>query len=181
MTISKLRVTCKKCKAVSEVDVITNAPISVCVASMNAARCPSCGSDKLGLGGAHSGAPPLSKSIIDRAAWWFERGETGISSLTIYVAMAGGYRADHDCNWPCDPSDFRRCKQLLDLIPEWRADLSKVTARFPWFKPFEDNWGEFERLYAQEHKFDVAPRLYKEMKRVEEQARAIQSKKKVAQ
>jgi hypothetical protein len=91
--------------------------------------------------------PPLTAPVLERAAWWKERGDVGISGLTIWHVFAGGEppSADH----PYDVADFRRCHQLLSLIPEWRADLGRVAMVYPWFKPFTDNWEVMESLYAE--------------------------------
>jgi hypothetical protein len=164
MNIVKERVTCK-CGHVFEAEMVMNAPVAVSIASIKAVRCPKCGSQKIGLGGAYDDAPPLTAPLIERAAWWRERGETGTSSLTIWHAFTGGHNPHREFYWPLDPDDFRRCKLLLDLLPEWRADLAKVTERFAWFKPFADRWDEFDALYANESKSkkQLAPKLYTAM------------------
>ena len=134
MTISKFRVTCK-CGHVFDAEVVTDAPISVAVASMKAVHCPKCGSGDVGLGGSYDDAPPLTTSIQDRATWWKERGEVGVSSETIWCAFTQSSDPRFGACYPYDPDDYRRCKLLLDLIPEWRTTLIVVVARFPWFKP----------------------------------------------
>ena len=146
MTISKLRVTCQKCGHVFDADVVTDAPITVAIASMKAVRCAKCGSDKCGLGGGYDDAPPLSASIEERAGWWKERGETGVSSKTIWAAFCGASAQDEDV--PHDPDDFSRCRKLLLLIPEWRSDLGKLVARHPWYGPFVRRWDEFDAMFT---------------------------------
>lgn len=172
MTISKLRVTCK-CQHVFDADVVTDAPISVAVASMQAVRCPECGSSECGLGGSYGDAPPLTASVTERAAWWRERGEVGTSSETIYSAFTGSRVKRSDV--PHDPDDFRRCRLLLGLIPEWRADLLPVTAAYPWFAPFVDRWGEMDRLYDIEAPKKSCPKLYALMQKLVSESRKLQS------
>lgn len=169
MTITKQRVTCK-CGHVFDAEIVAG-PIIVALASMEAIRCPECGGGEFGLGGSYDDAPPLEASLEDRAAWWKMRGETGISSLTIWCALAGG-RSDSYC-YPCDPDDFRRCKLLLDLIPEWRPRLGEVTKRFPWFAPFERRWEEFEELYRVESPRQTCPALYNLMQTASAEADKI--------
>jgi hypothetical protein len=171
VTITQQRVTCAKCKRVGDVEIVTNAPLDVVAASMKAARCPHCGSDKIGLGGGYSDSPPLSAPVAARAAWWRERGEVGISSETIYSAFSGSL--PRMTNYPLDPDDFRRCNLLLGLIPEWRADLGKVADRYPWFKPFTDAWDQMDALYAEEAPKGTCPKLYALMKRLEVKAELI--------
>lgn len=159
MTITQERCTCK-CGHVFEAEIVTNAPIAVAPASMKAVHCPKCGSHSVGLGGAYDDAPPLTASEIDRAQWWRERGEIGTSSLTIWCAFTGGSTPHRDFCYPLDPDDFRRCKLLLDLLPEWRNDLQRVTARFRWFAPFVDRWDIFDALYAEEAPKKNCQKLY---------------------
>lgn len=164
VTIINQRVTCQKCGEVSNVEIVVNAPIAVALASMKAARCPKCGSDKLGLGGELSGKPSLDSPIEVRANWWRNHGEIGTSSLTIWCAFTKGQTPHRDFCYPLDPDDFSRCHKLLTLIPEWRAQLETVTQEFPWFSPFVTRWDEFERLFLQELPSRKAPKLYAAMK-----------------
>ena len=165
MTITQQRITCQDCRHVFDSELVTNAPIAVCIASMEAVFCPKCGSHKCGLGGAYDDAPPLTAPIAERAQWWWNRGDRGVSSETIFTAFAGGHARNLDV--PHDPDDFQRCKQLLDLLPEWRADLGKVTARYPWFGPMIEAWGEIEALYLEEVEGGVAPKCYFRIKTAE--------------
>lgn len=172
MTITKQRVTCK-CGHVFEAEMVTDAPIDVWIASAKAIRCPKCSSDEVGLGGAYDDAPPLTASVQERAGWWRDRGEVGSSSLTIWGAITGGHIPRGEVCWPLDPDDFRRCHLLLALIPEWHAELGKVTAKFPWFAPFEQRWPEFERLYAKEVATGLCPKLYNAMKVADREAEKL--------
>lgn len=159
MTITQQRCTCE-CGHVFEAELVTDAPIAVVAASMKAVHCPKCGNHSVGLGGSYDDAPPLTASELDRAQWWRERGEVGTSSLTIWCAFTGGVSPHREFRYPLDPDDFRRCKLLLDLMPEWRRELQRVTARFAWFGPFVERWAEFEALYAEESPNKSCPKLY---------------------
>jgi len=156
--IDKIRCTCEACHEVFDAEVVVDCPVDVAIASMQAVRCPKCYSDKCGMGGNYTDAPPLTAPLTDRVRWWKDRGEQGVSSDTIYSAFCGG-QPRHAAP-PRDPADFRRCKQLLDLIPEWRADLDRVSKVYPWFKPMIDQWAEIERLYELEAAGRRAPKTY---------------------
>jgi hypothetical protein len=171
MRIEQQRMTCFKCKHVFEGELVVDAPIEVAIAAMKSISCPKCGNREVGLGGAYSGAPPLTTPIEVRASWWWDNGERGTSSETIFSAMSG--KGGHRFDYPYDPDDFRRCRALLDLIPEWRADLSKVSERFPWFTPFAENWDTFDALWNEEFPTGKAPKLYQAMQSAREVANKL--------
>ncbi len=171
MQIQLQRVTCLDCRRVSDVELVTDAPLDVAIASMKAARCRYCGSSKLGLGGSYDDAPPATAPVIDRAAWWKARGEVGTSSEAIYSAFVN-WRPNH-FDVPHDPDDFRRCKQLLDLIPEWRTKLGLVAAIYPWWQPFVGAWAELEQLYAAEAPSGLCPKMFERMQGLVEEANRI--------
>jgi hypothetical protein len=178
MKIVEQRMMCH-CGHVFEAELVLDAPVALAVASMKFVRCPKCHSKKVYLGGGYSDAPLLTASINERAQWWRARGDCGTSSVTIWCSMTGERHATY--HWPLDPDDFRRCKKLLDLIPEWRKDLKKVVDRFQWFKPFADRWGEFELLYEKESQFGRAQKLYHEMQKACVEAETIAQQLRVAQ
>lgn len=165
MRIQELRVTCQKCDTVFDAEIVVDAPVAVAVASMEAVRCE-CGSHEVGLGGAYGDAPPLTSPVAARAAWWHSRGAVGLSSETIYRALTGV--AQYSPSVPHDPSDFWRCKQLLDLIPEWRSQLDRVAAEVPAFSPFVERWDEMEKLYEEEAPTGRCLKLYKLMQQLQE-------------
>lgn len=181
MTISKIRVTCQKCEHVFDAEVVTDCPVSVGVASMQAIRCPECGSDKVGLGGNYNDAPPLTAPLLDRARWWKQRGERGTSSNTIFNAFGADELPLGRHDIPHDPADFRRCKRLLDLIPEWRSQLHRVVVQFPYWKPFVDRWDEMEALYNEERPKGEAPKLYALMQELAKQAEDIRRSSQIQQ
>lgn len=174
MTITTQRLTCQACKHVFDAELVADCPIEVAIASMKAVRCPECGSSKCGIGGKYDDAPPVTAPILERIAWWRNRGEHGTSSETIYSAFTGtGRYALRFPAVPRDPDDFRRCKQLLDLLPEWRANLGKVSARYPFFAPMIEKWDEIERLYLEEIESGLAPKCYAFMRPLVEAAEKL--------
>lgn len=108
------------------------------------------------------------KSIHQRAAEWIIRGETGASSETIWAVMMGAV-TDENLSAACfspprDPSDFRRCRLLLELIPEWRPRLGEVADLFPEWSGLVKAWDELDALYDEEATQDRVLRLYYRMK-----------------
>ena len=106
---------------------------------------------------------------------WLLLGERGISSNTICYVLSGtndfqleGF--EEELRWlgspPKDPSDFRRCRELLEIIPEWKSRLKEVSYVFPAWKSYAENWDKMEELYQEEcnNKSGLAPKLYDFMK-----------------
>ena len=163
MKIQQQRMTCQKCSHVFDGELIVDAPMEVAIAALKAVRCSSCRASNVGFGGT-DGTPPdtASTSLEARATWWRTHGDTGISSLTIYSAFTGSaLNRGWNFDVPQDPCDFRRCRELLQVVPEWRENLSAVDKRFPWWKPFVDQWEEFNALYEAEIGTGRCPQLYK--------------------
>jgi|GEM_PF-2089546 hypothetical protein len=175
MNIQQQRCTCHRCGEVFDAEVVINAPFALYISSLEAVTCPKChaGHKEVGFGGERLGAPRLETPITARADWWWENGERGTSSETIFCGCAG--RGLHRADYPYDPDDYRRCHRLLEIVPEWRGELARVTARWPWFKPFEDRWPEFERLWNEEVKTGKAPKLYEALQEARKEAEAIRT------
>ena len=105
------------------------------------------------------------RDLQKRALDWIANKETGISSLTIWAVMMDAVdlnnkdsQADYDV--PYDPDDFRRCRELLDYIPEWRERLPEVAEKFSEWKPLVENWNKLDTLYDEEAPSGSAPNLY---------------------
>ena len=177
MLITQRRMTCTACRHVFEAELVENAPVAIFLASLKSVRCPNCGVGykKIGFGGAYSDSPPLTAPIKERANWWRNRGDVGDSSLTIWSAFTGPCIDHRNLGYPLDPQDFLRCKLLLDLIPEWRQEVKKVSACFRWWAPFVDRWDGFERLYAEESPGKKCPKLYELMQVAGKEAEAIRN------
>lgn len=106
----------------------------------------------MGLGGSYNNQPPLTTPVHERAAWWIERGETGVSSKTIYYVLTGSNTTgSFGPDIPYDPDDLSRCLKLLALIPEWRSELHKVAERHPSWKPIVERWGKWETMFVEAH------------------------------
>lgn len=97
--------------------------------------------------------PEVDQSLPEyqKAIWWLEFGERGISSETIYSVIAptvgqGEIRHSGSYCHPCDAGDFRRCYLLLKTVPEWRAKLHLMKDVSPVWSKLVDNWDELTRL-----------------------------------
>ena len=112
----------------------------------------------MSFGGNYQDAPPVSAPVEVRAQWWARRGERGMSSNTIFGVFTSKYV--ETATIPYDPADFRRCRLLLDLFPEWRTNLQRVVDVYPFWKPLVDRWDMMDELYNEELPSGNAPKLY---------------------
>lgn len=87
-----------------------------------------------------------SQSIDQRAWQWFEHGERGASSESIFKVITGQpVRAD--ITVPQDPDDFRRCYLLLKAIPEWRKELHLMKPKSKAWENLVDNWDKLTAMF----------------------------------
>lgn len=91
------------------------------------------------------GAEAIEKAknphVSAAACLWLASGERGTSSETMFTVMTGidalkGWRKDH----PYDPDDFRRCRLLLEQVPELAPMLPKMAGVSP-------QWTELVRIW----------------------------------
>ena len=61
----------------------------------------------------------MTFDIPDAAVEWLKKGERGISSESIFEAMTGLPIGEWGHAAPRDPADVRRCRLLLESVPEW--------------------------------------------------------------
>lgn len=104
--------------------------------------------------------PPAS------AQEWAQGDDVGNSSLTIYSVLKGNPGRSFTPSVPLDPSDFGRCYRLLEVVPEWRSRLHRVSAVWPEWAPLVERWGEMERLYLEELPTGRCPKLYELMQKL---------------
>lgn len=115
--------------------------------------------------GAHSRCRPGQEHIQSNISpqEWLDGRDTGTSSLSIFSAINGYPLSAEQFDIPHDPDDFGRCYRLLNLVPSYRMQLSKVSAECPAWKPFVDAWDELASLYEEESPSGRAPNLYSRM------------------
>jgi hypothetical protein len=59
-----------------------------------------------------------NKSIEEKAIFWLQNGERGMSSEAMCFHLMGKTGSK---SHPWDPDDFRRCYLLLKAVPEWNG------------------------------------------------------------
>lgn len=72
---------------------------------------------------------------------WLASGERGISSNAMFTHITG---VDASGTWgfdpPCDPDDFRRCRLLLEQVPELVENLGFMRSVSPTWACLVDDW-----------------------------------------
>lgn len=86
-----------------------------------------------------------SLSIEQRADFWWQHGERGISSETIFGVLSGRGPRKDGCH-PWDPSDFKRCYGLLQVVPEWRERLGEMKSQSKAWSNLVDNWDKLTEM-----------------------------------
>lgn len=82
--------------------------------------------------------PELSQAAVR----WLASGERGVSSNTIFQWLTGidalrGERMGH----PYDPTDFRRCRLLLEQVPELQPHFYRMREVSQQWSNLVDQWG----------------------------------------
>src|SRR5579872_2015706 len=103
-----------------------------------------------------------SLSIEQRANFWWQHGERGASSETIFGVLSGrGVKRD-GCH-PWDPSDFKRCHGLLLVIPEWRDRLLEMKSQSKAWSNLVDNWDKLTEMLEEQMQTGKDNGMYKFM------------------
>lgn len=69
--------------------------------------------------GALHGVKAENPGLSPEAAAWLAHGERGVSSNTIFERLTGIHATgDWGCDIPHDPDDLRRCRLLLERVPD---------------------------------------------------------------
>lgn len=96
----------------------------------------------------------MNDPMTDRVVFWLKNGFRGISSETILAQFTdrtplNGIETHSRDRWrhPLDPSDFGRCHKLLEIVPEFRKELSVMKAVSPEWSRLVDAWDELTQLY----------------------------------
>lgn len=116
-------------------------------------------------------------SLSDNAVMWLATGERGLSSETLFTFTTGvdaeGY---HGHNYPHDPADLRRCRQLLKDCPELVSCLPRVAAAGPEWAALVARWDELCAVMDEESPEwkGRAPKTYALMKEIINGARRAQ-------
>lgn len=110
--------------------------------------------------------------LSESAARWLSSGERGISSNSIFTYLTGfdalqGWIQDY----PRDPWDFRRCRLLLEQVPEIAAKFPEMAKASKKWAALVSSWDaicvamdiEIPHWRAPKHK-DAAPQTYQLIK-----------------
>ncbi len=101
----------------------------------------------------------------EKAQWWLENGERGISSETIYHYLTNQkLRFNKMQGHPSDPSDFHRCYMLLKTVPEWRYRLDKMKVVSPVWGKIVENWDKLSMLLEEQIATNKDNGMYEYMK-----------------
>jgi hypothetical protein len=103
----------------------------------------------------------------EAAAEWFATGERGSSSDAMFYRLAGVGRASVDA--PSDVDDLRRCRLLLEQVPELRSRLPDMADVSDEWSRLVSHWPRLCALMDGEtpdwrHCRGAAPKTYKAMK-----------------
>ena len=110
---------------------------------------------------------------IELFAVWLASGERGLSSEAIVQRLTGVKvntgRDEGAVEPPHDPSDFRRCVELLESVPLARTYLPLMADVSPQWARIVNAWNELEQLLSEEeHRTDgKAPHLYQRLKQLD--------------
>ncbi len=78
------------------------------------------------------------------AITWVAHGEHGLSSLAIFRRMTGvvpyPIGAGNESAHPHDARDLRRCRLLLEQVPEWQARLAEMREVSPEWDRLVEAW-----------------------------------------
>lgn len=89
----------------------------------------------------------MTKTAKERAEWWIEEGERGMSSEVIWHCMMN--KPHNRITHPSDPDDFKRCYKLLQAVPEWRLQLHKLKSISVAWSNLVDNWDKLTEMFEQ--------------------------------
>lgn len=111
--------------------------------------------------------------ILSKAIDWLNNGRVGMSSSTMCATLFPQLKNHHkfknkkdehgnvEINWPHDNSDFDRCMNFLERIPESRTRLNELKSLSKEWNNLVDKWDAIESLINQ-NKTDESYKLIQE-------------------
>lgn len=105
---------------------------------------------------------------IQKAMHWLLNGNKGMSSECLMATMLNGGPVEGKA-WethfhPRDPSDFKRCVDLLNAVPTFRITLDVMKQVSKQWAVLVEHWDELETLLNEEIPQRSAPKTYARMK-----------------
>lgn len=119
----------------------------------------------------------MIRNLSDAEIRWLANGKRGTSSETLFTVLTGVKCLEaSEMSHPLDPSDFMRCRLLLEACPELRACLDDVHEVSPEWRGPVLHWAELEVLVDSEIPLwrssqGDAPRTYDRMRAIFNDAR----------
>lgn len=84
-----------------------------------------------------------SANLSENAMRWLEYGERGMSSEAMFSRFTGITLDEEDnTNHPYDGGDFRRCRLLLEYVPEFKSQLHLMKDVSPQWHSLVNSWDE---------------------------------------
>ena len=87
----------------------------------------------------------MKKNVQEKALKWSLTDETSPSSRAMLLAFIGIELEEYDV--PLSSEDFARCLGLLEAVPEFKAQMSKIKDVSPQWKKLVEHWSELEANY----------------------------------
>lgn len=101
----------------------------------------------------------------DKIAYWLAKGETWLSSKTIAFYLGYGIKPDI-VSYPHDVSDFRRCVQLLDIVPYLRGSIEEMAELGKVWAALAKEWHTLEAIYNEEGGQGKCPKTYAKLREI---------------
>jgi hypothetical protein len=121
---------------------------------------------KLLEAGAMEAAQAANPGMTPAAVKWLAHGERGVSSNTIFTYLTGVDACNGDMGHPHDPSDFRRCRLLLEQVPELQPLLPGMKTASRAWSSLVAKWDDIcnsmdtEMPYWRDARGGTAPQTY---------------------
>lgn len=98
--------------------------------------------------------PSMNLSLLQRVDWWYKYAEKGLSSECMFYHFAKKLLPDSNyakmeayTNNPHDPDDFKRCYNLLQVIPEWKKHINIMKDLSREWSNLVDHWDTLTKMY----------------------------------
>lgn len=96
----------------------------------------------------------VTVELSDAANRWLQIGEQGLSSQAIFTRMTGLNLLGQWGQWgawtPSDPADLRRCRLLLEMVPEFAGRFDVMKAASAKWAIAVEYWDELCRIMDEE-------------------------------
>ncbi len=102
-------------------------------------------------------------AVNQKADFWWNHGEHGSSSEFMFGILSGKGTV-RSGSYPHDPSDFKRCHGLLEMVPEWRKELDKMRPCSTVWDSLVSNWDKLTELLKEQMLTGKSNGMYELMK-----------------